>query len=115
MALYPALSRSVQPASSMNRTRDKRNRSFFTDLALLKQSADTLEVQYGKRDHKDLLLLEEKNPVLAEFLDREHRLRSDVLTALAGQETENARARKESLGREFSLIEEARARVTAKE
>lgn len=60
---------------------------------------------YGK------LLLEEKNPVLADFLDREHRLRADVLTALAGQDTENAKARRESLGREFSLIEEARNRI----
>lgn len=62
---------------------------------------------YGK------LLLEEKNPVLAEFLDREHRLRADVLTALSGQDTENANARKESLNREFSLIEEARTRILA--
>ena len=62
---------------------------------------------YGK------LLLEEKNPVLAEFLDREHRLRADVLTALAGQDSENAKARRESLGREFSLIEEARNRILA--
>lgn len=62
---------------------------------------------YGK------LLLEEKNPVLAEFLDREHRLRADVLTALSGQDTENANARKESLGREFALIEEARTRMLA--
>ena len=60
---------------------------------------------YGK------LLLEEKNPVLAEFLDREHRLRADVLAALSGQNTENANARKESLNLEFSLIEEARARI----
>ncbi|MBQ7863364.1 MAG: SAM-dependent methyltransferase [Lachnospiraceae bacterium] len=62
---------------------------------------------YGK------LLLEEKNPVLLEYLDREHRLRADVLTALAGQDTENARARKESLAEEFSLIEEARVRMNA--
>jgi len=62
---------------------------------------------YGK------LLLEEKNPVLLEYLDREHLLRADVLTALAGQNTENARARKESLAEEFSLIEEARVRMNA--
>ena len=62
---------------------------------------------YGK------LLLEERNPVLAEFLDREQRLRADVLAALSGQDTENANARKESLGREFSLIEEARTRIVA--
>ncbi len=62
---------------------------------------------YGK------LLLEEKNPVLLEYLDREHRLRADVLTALSGQDTENARARKESFAMEFSLIEEARVRMNA--
>ena len=63
---------------------------------------------YGK------LLIEEKNPVLTEFLDREYRLRADVLTALSGQDTENARDRRESLQQEFSLIEEARKRVTGK-
>ena len=63
---------------------------------------------YGK------LLLEEKNEVLLAYLDREHRLRTDVLTALDGQNTENARARRESLTREFSLIEEARTRMTGK-
>ena len=60
---------------------------------------------YGK------LLLEEKSPVLAEYLDREQRLRTDVLAALTGQDSENAKARKESLNREFSLIEEARTRI----
>ena len=63
---------------------------------------------YGK------LLLEEQNETLSEYLCREHRLRSDVLAALSGQDTENARARKESLGREFSLIEEARSRIEKK-
>ena len=63
---------------------------------------------YGK------LLLEEKNEVLSEYLERESRLRNDVLTALAGQDTENARLRRESLNREFSLIEEARTRIIQK-
>lgn len=63
------------------------------------------EYLYGK------LLLEEKNEVLSEFLDREYRLRSDVLSALAGQETENAITRRESLRQEFALIEEARAQM----
>ena len=58
---------------------------------------------YGK------LLLEENSPVLTEYLDREQRLRTDVLEALAGQDSENAKARRESLNREFSLIEEARS------
>ena len=60
---------------------------------------------YGK------LLIEEKNEVLTEYLDREYRLRTDVLAALSGQDTENARLRKESLQQEFSLIEEARNRM----
>jgi len=66
------------------------------------------DYMYGK------LLLEEKNEVLLEYLEREHRLRRDVLAALAGQDTENARLRKESLNREFSLIEEARTRIMGK-
>ena len=63
------------------------------------------EYLYGK------LLLDEKNEVLSEFLEREHRLRRDVLEALSGQNTENARARKDSLRQEFALIEEARAQM----
>ena len=64
------------------------------------------EYQYGK------LLLEEKNRVLLAYLEREHRLRRDVLAALSGQNTENARMRRESLQQEFLLIEEARNRIT---
>lgn len=67
------------------------------------------EYLYGR------LLLEEKNPVLPEFLDREFRLRSEVLAALEGQQTENARERREALKKEFALIEEARARMNGKE
>lgn len=66
------------------------------------QYSNECEYEYGK------LLLEEKNEVLAEFLDREERLRKDVLEALTGQETENARARRETLEQEFALIQEAR-------
>lgn len=58
------------------------------------------------------LLLKEKNPVLSEYLDREHRLRVDVLNALSGQNTENARLRRESLQQEFALIKEAQDRLT---
>lgn len=57
--------------------------------------------EYGK------LLIEEKNEVLKEFLQREHRLRTEVLAALESQDTEHVRARKESLSREFALISEA--------
>lgn len=57
------------------------------------------------------LLLEEKNPVLWEYLDREQRLRKDVLQALNGQETENARVRMGSLQKEFQIIEEAKRRI----
>ncbi len=60
------------------------------------------EYEYGK------LLLEEKSEVLAEYLDREERLRKEVLAALSGQETESARARRETLRQEFGLIQEAR-------
>ena len=69
------------------------------------QYAGECEYIYGR------LLLEEKNEVLKEFLDREYRLRSEVLAALSGQETENARQRRESLKQEFFLIEEARRRI----
>ena len=73
------------------------------------QYAEECEYIYGR------LLLEEKNEVLKEFLDREYRLRSDVLAALSGQETENARQRRESLQQEFFLIEEARRRIADRE
>ena len=73
------------------------------------QYAEECEYIYGR------LLLEEKNEVLKEFLDREYRLRSDVLAALSGQETENARQRRESLKQEFFLIEEARRRIADRE
>lgn len=69
------------------------------------QYGNECDYLYGK------LLLDEKNEVLKEFLDREHRLRQDVLAALEGQDTENARARKETLRQEFALIEEAQARL----
>ena len=57
--------------------------------------------EYGK------LLIEEKNVVLQEFLQRERRLRTEVLAALEAQDTEHVRTRRESLGKEFALIEEA--------
>jgi len=63
------------------------------------------EYLYGR------LLLEEKNEVLKEFLCREHRLRSEVLKALSGQDTENVRSRRETLQKEFDLIEEARKQM----
>jgi len=63
---------------------------------------------YGK------LLLDEKNKVLKEYLNREWRLRNDVLDALEGQESENVMLRRKTLQKEFSLIEEARARFNRK-
>ena len=45
--------------------------------------------------------------VLQEFLQRERRLRTEVLAALEAQDTEHVRTRRESLGKEFALIEEA--------
>ncbi len=73
--------------------------------AMPQQYEKECEYLYGK------LLIDAKNKILSEFLEREHRLRSDVLSALAGQETENARARRESLQREFAWIEEARKQM----
>lgn len=63
------------------------------------------EYLYGK------LLLEEKNEVLGEFLEREYRLRNEVLIALSGQNTNHAKQRRMSLLKEFADIEEARARM----
>ena len=57
--------------------------------------------EYGK------LLIEERNGILKEFLQREHRLRSEVLAALEAQDTEHVRARRETLSQEFALISEA--------
>lgn len=57
---------------------------------------------YGK------LLIEEKNEVLKEFLQREYRLKSEVLEALRGQNTENALARKKELQEEFENIRKTR-------
>ncbi len=63
------------------------------------------EYLYGR------LLLEEKNEVLEEYLAREQRLRQNVMKALCGQDTENARERREELEKEFAWIEEALARL----
>lgn len=71
----------------------------------LPQAYDTeCEYLYGK------LLLDEKNKVLKEYLNQEWRLKNEVREALEGQESENAIYRKKTLQKEFSLIEEARAR-----
>lgn len=56
------------------------------------------EYLYGK------LLIEENNGVLKEFLQREHRLREDVLKELDGKDTENVRVRVASLQQEFRWI-----------
>ncbi len=59
------------------------------------------EYAYGR------LLLEEKNEVLKEFLQRERRLKTEVLHTIKDQDTQKARERMESLSREFSLISNA--------
>lgn len=69
------------------------------------QYEEACDYEYGK------LLMEESNEVLKEFLERECRLRNDVLTALAGQETENACARRMALEEEFTLIRRAQERM----
>lgn len=59
---------------------------------------DECHYLYGK------LLIEEKNEVLKEFLQREYRLISEVWEALREQNTENALARKKTLQEEFENI-----------
>ena len=53
---------------------------------------------YGK------LLIEEKNEVLKEFLQREYDLKTQVAQALQGKHTEHALARKKTLEEEFENI-----------
>ena len=53
---------------------------------------------YGK------LLIEEKNEILKEFLQREYRLKKEVWESLQGKDTENAIARKKALQEEFEHI-----------
>ena len=53
------------------------------------------------------LLLKEKNPVLAELLQKEKTLCESILKGLAGQESESAGKRAEELGKQIRWIEEA--------
>ena len=53
------------------------------------------------------LLLKEKNPVLAELLQKEKTLCESILKGLAGQESESAGKRAEELRKQIRWIEEA--------
>ena len=53
------------------------------------------------------LLLTEKNPVLAELLQKEKILCESILKGLAGQESESAGKRAEELRKQIRWIEEA--------
>lgn len=60
-----------------------------------------LELLYGP------CLLRERNPVLAEYLNRERKIRAGILAGLAAQATDRARERIEELEIELSQIERA--------
>ena len=57
---------------------------------------------YGKQ------LLEEQHEVLEEFLDREIRMRIELMEALKAKETENTRRRQKELEEELQILEEAK-------
>lgn len=56
---------------------------------------------YGK------YLIETADPVLAEFLEQEKKTTSDILSALAGRDTDSSKKRAEELRKKLNLIEEA--------
>ncbi|MFR5601779.1 MAG: tRNA (adenine(22)-N(1))-methyltransferase [Lachnospiraceae bacterium] len=60
-----------------------------------------IEWKYGKD------LLDQKHPVLLEFLEKEERLLTEVLTHLAAQDTDGARQRKAEILKELDIIKEA--------
>ena len=57
---------------------------------------------YGK------LLLEEQNEVLFEFLEREERMKKNIMEELKKKDTENATKRQEELNVELRIIQEAK-------
>ena len=64
------------------------------------------ELRYGS------LLLQNKHPLLAGYLDREETLYKNVLAALDGKDTEGAVERRTEVERELSLIAGARERLS---
>lgn len=57
------------------------------------------ELRYGK------LLLEEKNPVLYEFLEREIRIKKDILSSLKREDSQRIEERKKELEKELDCAE----------
>ncbi|MGB8455692.1 MAG: class I SAM-dependent methyltransferase [Anaerocolumna sp.] len=57
--------------------------------------------QYGK------LLLEQREPLMKEYLDREGRIRTEVMKELKANPTEKAKVRLEEVNQEIAYIEEA--------
>lgn len=66
-----------------------------------RESWTKAERKYGK------LLLEQKNPVLREYLQREIRIRQRILSGMKGKESEKALQRKEELLEELALAKTA--------
>lgn len=51
---------SILPKREQLEQAEETNRKFFSDLALLRQAAKNLEEEYGKKERKDMSVLEEK-------------------------------------------------------
>ena len=58
-----------------------------------------VELRYGR------LLLRDRNSVLRAFLEREIRLKKEILSALAGREGEQIRRRRDELQKELTYAE----------
>ena len=63
------------------------------------QGWNDTELRYGK------LLLEEKNPVLREYLQREIRIRAQILDRLKGRDSADVQRRKTELEKELKIAE----------
>lgn len=70
------------------------------DEAEKQQGWSKVEICYGK------LLLENQNPVLKQFLERERELKGQILEKLSAQESESAAQRRSELEKELACIEE---------
>ncbi len=68
------------------------------------EPCDEVEYTYGKK------LLEERNPVLKAYLQKERDKREKLMRRLAANENDSARARKEELEAELELLNTALAR-----
>lgn len=62
---------------------------------------DTVELRYGK------ILLEQKNPVLFQFLEKESRAKTEILQSLAQKEGAHIRGRQEIIRKELEEIVDA--------